>query len=288
MINMRASKFPLTASAEGSRVGLVHDNLSSNPSPHAERGTKLVISTSSEWLSGSTTREIATGEVHIWRVDLSSSATQTEACLSHDERERAARFHFERDRQHFKIAHASLRAILSRYVKLQPAALTFGETAYGKPFMTNIEAAGLLFNMSHSGDLALIAVAREREVGIDIEYMRADFATMEVAEHFFSVAEIYTLSGLDPHLRTNAFFNCWTRKEAYVKARGEGLSMPLDQFDVSLAPGVAAAMLSNRIDETETSRWTIHDLDVATNYAGALAIEALRSEPAISCFTLSS
>jgi len=116
-------------------------------------------------------------------------------------------------------------------------------------------------------------VAREREVGIDVEFMRADFATNEVAEHFFSVAEIYTLSGLDPHQRTRAFFDCWTRKEAYVKARGEGLSMPLDVFDVSLGPDSPAALLRNRKDESETLRWILSDIALPANYVGALAIE---------------
>jgi 4'-phosphopantetheinyl transferase len=254
-------------------------------------GTKQVrvAAPAIKWHDGPATPAISANEVHIWKVDLSSRlSAELDSVLSADEEERASRFHFERDRKRFKIAHGSLRMILSGYLKLAPAQLTFDQTDYGKPFLTNIEAAGFLFNMSHSGDLALIAVARDREVGIDIELVRPDFATMEVAEHFFSVAEIYTLSGLDPHLRTSAFFNCWTRKEAYVKARGEGLSMPLDQFDVSLAPGVATAMLGNRIDESERSRWFFQNLEVAPNYAGALVVEALTSEPLLSCFSFAS
>ena len=195
--------------------------------------------------------------------------------LSREEHERAARFHFEKDRQHFKAARSALRIILGRYLNLPPESLEFAQTEYGKPFLTNLEAAGVLFNLSHSGEVAVIAVAREREVGVDVEFMRADFATNEVAEHFFSMAEIYTLSGLEPHLRTQAFFNCWTRKEAYVKARGEGLSMPLDVFDVSLAPDVPAAMLNNRVDKSEPARWIFQDLHIAPDYAGALVVEAV-------------
>ena len=239
-----------------------------------------------EWPGGPAWPAISHGEVHLWKVDLSAAAADWRA-LSRDEHERAARFHFEKDRQHFKASRSALRTVLARYVNLLPESLTFAQTEFGKPFLTNPKAAGLLFNMSHSGQLALIAVAREREVGVDIELMRADFATNEVAEHFFSVAEIYTLSGLEPHLRTQAFFNCWTRKEAYVKARGEGLSMPLDVFDVSLAPDTSAAMLSNRFDKFEPSRWIFQDLQIAPDYAGALVVEAAASRPDLSYFAFS-
>lgn len=247
---------------------------------------QIVGSPTGEWLAGSTSPAIAEDEVHAWKVDL--AAPVTDVCmLSREEVERAARFHFERDRQHFKAARFALRSILGRYLNLPPESLEFGQTEYGKPFLINPEAAGVLFNLSHSGEVAVIAVAREREVGVDVEFMRADFATDEVAEHFFSVAEIYTLSGLESHLRTQAFFNCWTRKEAYVKARGEGLSMPLDVFDVSLAPGVSAAMLGNRVDESEPSRWIFQDLQIASGYAGALVIEAVASRPHLSLFAFS-
>ena len=247
---------------------------------------QVVSSPISEWLASSASPAIAEDEVHVWKVDLSAPVSDVRV-LSRDEHERAARFHFERDRRHFKIVRASLRNILGRYLNLPPQSLVFGQTEYGKPFLTNPEAAGVLFNLSHSAEVALVAVAREREVGVDVEFMRADFATNEVAEHFFSIAEIYTLSGLEPHLRSQAFFNCWTRKEAYVKARGEGLSMPLDVFDVSLAPEVSAAMLSNRVDESEPSRWIFQDVQIAPDYAAALVVEAVALRPHLSYFAFS-
>lgn len=254
-------------------------------------GTKLKRVTAAVsaggWIVDPVSVSISSNEVHLWNIDLSWRALpDAGAVLSFDELERASRFHFERDRQHFMISHSALRLILARYLNLPAATLVFGQTEYGKPFLTNLEADGLLFNMSHSGDVAVIAVAREREVGVDVEFMRADFATSEVAENFFSVAEIYTLSGLDPHERTRAFFDCWTRKEAYVKARGEGLSIPLDQFDVSLAPGVKAAMLGNRIDDAEKSRWTFQDFQVAHEYAAALVVENVQAPPCLSYFAL--
>lgn len=252
-------------------------------------GAKLgrqVVSSPSEWLASPASPAIENDEVHVWKVDLSATVPDVRL-LSRDEHERAARFHFERDRQHFKASRSALRIILGRYLSLPPESLEFGQTEYGKPFLTDLKAAGVLFNLSHSGEVALIAVAREREVGVDVEFMRADFATNEVAEHFFSVAEIYTLSGLEPHLRTQAFFSCWTRKEAYVKARGEGLSMPLDVFDVSLAPDVSAAMLNNRVDKSEPARWIFQNLHIAPDYAGALVVEAVASRPNLSYFAFS-
>ena len=247
---------------------------------------QVVSSPATEWLASPASPSIENDEVHLWKVDLSATVPDVRL-LSRDEHERAARFHFEKDRQHFKASRSALRMILSRYLNLPPESLEFAQTEYGKPFLTNLEAAGVLFNLSHSGEVALIAVAREREVGVDVEFMRADFATNEVAEHFFSMAEIYTLSGLEPKLRAQAFFSCWTRKEAYVKARGEGLSMPLDVFDVSLAPEVPAAMLNNRVDKSEPARWIFQDLHIAPDYAGALVVNAVASRPNLSYFAFS-
>lgn len=251
-------------------------------------GTQTVRDVACAWRLGPALPILSADDVHVWKVDLSASFITGVRALSPDEHERAARFRFERDRQRFKAARAALRIILGRYLKMPPVSLVFAQTEYGKPFLVNPEADGLLFNLSHSGEIAIIAVARDREVGVDVEFIRPDFATSEVAEHFFSVAEIYTLSGLEPHLRPRAFFDCWTRKEAYVKARGEGLSMALDVFDVSLAPGVPAGMLHNRVDQTETARWIFEDLAIGPEYAGALVIEALNSTPRLSHFAFAS
>jgi 4'-phosphopantetheinyl transferase len=228
------------------------------------------------WAVAPAALTIHTDEAHIWKVSLAcGDSPDLDALLSDEERERASRFHFEKDRQRYRIAHASLRMILSRYLNLTPDALVFGETHYGKPFLTNLEAAGLLFNLSHSQDLALVTVTREREVGVDVEFVRPDFATSEAAEHFFSVAELYTLTGLAPELRTKAFFDCWTRKEAYIKARGLGLSLALNSFDVSLTPGLPPSLLHHRLDPHEVSRWDLHEINPAPNYAATVAIECV-------------
>jgi 4'-phosphopantetheinyl transferase len=121
--------------------------------------------------------------------------------------------------------------------------------------------------------VALYAVARGREIGIDLEFMRCDLEVEEIAERFFSRRETATLRALPTDLRKYAFFLCWTRKEAYIKARGEGLSLPLNQFDVSLIPGEPAALLSAQPDSDEALRWSLHEMTIASGYVAALAVE---------------
>jgi 4'-phosphopantetheinyl transferase len=241
----------------------------------------------SAWTRGPLFPLLGENECHVWKIDLRCEMTaEMNVSLSRDEHDRAARLHLEKDRERFRTARASLRLILGRYLGLAPASLTFAQTEYGKAFLTNAEADGLLFNLSLSRDIALLAVSRDREVGIDVEFMRPDFATCEVAELFFSVAEVYTLSGLDSDVRTQAFFNCWTRKEAYIKARGEGRSLPLESFDVSLAPGLPVALLRSQFGPSELSRWDLTELFPAPEYAAALAIESGPSSPVLRQFAL--
>jgi|SRR5687767_14372558 len=226
---------------------------------------------------------ISEQEVHVWTVNLTRVPVLDEA-LSHDEHERAEQFNAEADRRRFKAARSALRTILTRYLELPASSLIFGQTEFGKPFVVNSEAEGLLFNLSRSGDVVAIAVTRNREVGIDVESLRLESDSMDIAAQCFSVAEIYTLTGLDQDARTAAFFNCWTRKEAYTKARGEGHSVPWVQFDMSLAPGVRAAMLNNRIDKEELSRWVFQDVQLPPGYVGTLVFESLRTQPRLSYF----
>lgn len=131
----------------------------------------------------------------------------------------------------------------------------------------------LHFNVSHSNGLALYAVARGREIGIDLEFVREDIAGLEIAERFFSSREVSALRALAPSEYTVAFFDCWTRKEAYIKARGEGLSHPLHGFTVSLAPGTPAAILNIDADPHEAARWTLVALSPGDGYRAALAVE---------------
>jgi 4'-phosphopantetheinyl transferase len=157
---------------------------------------------------------------------------------------------------------------------VEPSQLRFRYNRYGKPALAGELAEDWLrFNLSHSHGLALYAFTENREIGVDLEFIRPELAGEEIARRFFSSAEAAELAALPSHLRTEAFFNCWTRKEAYIKARGKGLSLPLDQFDVSLAPGKPAALLRARGEPDESSRWSLTALAPAQGYVAALAVE---------------
>lgn len=231
------------------------------------------------WKPGPAAPVIWQNEVHVWRarLDVPWSWTFDEA-LSLDDRTRADRFKFESDRRRFCVARASLRLILSRYLQIKPGRLQFGTAEFGKPFFADQKlSGGLRFNLSHSNQLALIAIARDREIGVDLEYMRSDFVTDDVANHFFSRAEVQQFRDVPAENKTQSFFNCWTRKEAYIKARGEGLYCPLDQFDVSVAPGMPAMLLASRVSETDAQRWCFNDIAAGDRYAATVAVDGLCS-----------
>lgn len=230
-------------------------------------------------------RDLSPGDLHLWLIALYGSdleLAQAEAVLSADELSRARRFHFERDARRYVLAHAALRRILAGYLAVSPPALRFEVNAYGKPSLASGAApgdAGLTFNLSHSGELALLGVAAGRPVGVDIELVRPELATRQIAERFFSPAEVLALAALTTADWVHAFFRCWTRKEAFVKARGEGLSLPLDSFDVTLRPGEPPALLRVGAGPAAAQAWTIVspsvDLDdkhhVAAVTVGAVA-----------------
>ena len=212
-------------------------------------------------------------EIHVWRAELDAPAWVQERLrryLSSDELARAAKFLFEPHRRRFVAARGILRDVLARYLGCIPAALQFRYGPHGKP---EVDSAGLdlRFNLSHAGDVALVAVARGREVGIDVERIRPEAATDAIARRFFSPREVEALAALTPAERLEAFFRCWTRKEAYIKARGEGLRIPLSSFDVSI--GREPALLAMRGAPEEGARWTLAGLQPGPGYVGALAYE---------------
>lgn len=221
---------------------------------------------------------LARDEVHCWYVDL-DVPPETEAgfyaTLRGDERSRSARFRFDRDRRRFIVAHGVLRGLLGRYLRTHPGQLRFVHNAFGKPELGPGFGRRLTFNLSHSADLAVIAVANA-EVGVDVECIRAQPEYAEVARCYFSVAEVEQLNGLPSHLRAEAFFSCWTRKEAYVKARGEGLAMPLASFSVPVTTDPVHAPLDLHAASTDIApakHWSLCALQPAPGYVGALAIE---------------
>jgi 4'-phosphopantetheinyl transferase len=215
-------------------------------------------------------------EVHVWRATLEMSASDVAKLwqvLSPDERERADRFHFEADRRRCVIGRGLLRLLLGRISDEPARQLRFEYDKYGKPSLIAERASPLQFNLSHSGEVVLIAIAVGRAIGIDVERIRADVATDRIAENYFSENECKTLASLAAHMQCEAFFACWTRKEAYLKARGDGLSLPLDQFDVSLRPDEEPRLLETRHDPADARRWTLRALDAGRGYAAALAVE---------------
>lgn len=212
-------------------------------------------------------------EVQLWHAALDShSAESLEHLLSEDEIVRARRFHFATDRNHFTVARALLRKLLASYLRTsQPLLLSYGEK--GKPFLAAADMLPISFNLAHSGGRALFAFSKGRELGVDLELIREDMTGDDIARRFFSEREVGALRDLPEVFRQQAFFNCWTRKEAYIKARGEGLSMRLDSFDVSLAPGETAALLKNHTDEAEVARWEMRAIVVPPGYVAALVVE---------------
>ncbi|HEV8133982.1 MAG TPA: 4'-phosphopantetheinyl transferase superfamily protein [Pyrinomonadaceae bacterium] len=218
-------------------------------------------------------------EVHIWRTPLDLTTTIVEGLrqsLSQDELARAGRFHFERDRQHFIVARGCLRTILSRYLKTSAAEIEFIYGVNGKPQLADscLQAQPLYFNLAHSAGLALYAFTLIGELGVDLELIRTDFTGDDIAKRFFSPGEVACLNAVSAELRHEAFFNCWTRKEAFIKATGSGLSLPLDQFEVTLTPGEPARLLRTTWNEDEASRWSIKSIDAGQRYVAAVAVAA--------------
>ena len=229
---------------------------------------------STKWLPPPDDLSLESNQVDVWRVslnDLLDTVQQAEASLSAEESQRAARFRFDEDRHRFTISHIALRDILSRYLHIEPEKIDFSVGEIGKPAV--ISNLKLDFNLSHSGDFALIGIARERKVGVDVERFREELEIERVARRFFSENENAELMGLPSGQQQIGFFNCWTRKEAYIKAHGLGLSLPLDSFDVSLSPNEPAKLHATRPNHQEASCWTLLSLEIDSQHAGALAVE---------------
>jgi 4'-phosphopantetheinyl transferase len=234
-----------------------------------------------DWSSHPAILALLDDEVHIWRADLhcaEPALRHFEQTLAADEKVRADRFYFPRDRNNFISARGILRALLGRYLNYSPALLEFAYGAHGKPSLpaTNV-GASVQFNVSHSHGLALLAFSRHRHLGVDLERIRPEIAAEEIAERYFSVQELAELLALAPEMRAEGFFRCWTRKEAYVKARGEGLQIPLKSFHVSLTPAQPARLVS-----LDSNRWSLHSLRPNPQSVGAIVAEGQDSR--VLCF----
>ena len=216
-------------------------------------------------------------EVHVWYQHLKGESADVgpfQGLLSADERDKASRYCFDRHRNDYTVTRGTLRILLASYLAKPPESFSFSYAAQGKPSLADDDTV-LRFNVSHTDGLAALAFTRGREIGVDVEKIRPDLEAEKLAERFFSESERQFISHLRGRALHEAFFRCWTRKEAFIKAKGGGLSIPLDQFDVSVAEDQPAALLGTRPDALEASRWSLHNLPVKPGYAGALAVSVI-------------
>ncbi len=220
---------------------------------------------------------LAENQVDIWKIYLAGhidSVQRSRLLLSPDEIQRADQFYFEIHRRRFTVCRSAMRQILGLYGGLAPGKLTFSYGPKGKPELSGaLEQSGIRFNLAHSKDLALLAVAQGLALGVDIEFINSEFAVEEIAERFFSTREVGHLRTVPSSEKTGAFFACWTRKEAYVKALGGGLSVPLDSFEVTVGSGTPPALLHVDADPCELMRWSLYDINAAEEFKAALAVE---------------
>jgi 4'-phosphopantetheinyl transferase len=219
------------------------------------------------WVQAATPLTLADRELHVWRASLNLSTAlfrRINDTLNADERERAEKFLIAEAREHFIAARGILRQLLGMYLGLDPQKVEFRYGPQGKPSLSESHNSRVRFSVSHSQALGLFALASGSEVGVDIEQVKPDFKGMQIASHFFSEAEIARLAKLSPEPMNTAFFECWTGKEAYVKARGEGLSLPLRNFSIGFVNGEQALT-----DETGR-RWSSYSLEPAAGFAGAV------------------
>jgi 4'-phosphopantetheinyl transferase len=211
--------------------------------------------------------------VEVWWIPLSATRDDVrtfERILAPDELARADRFAFVRDRTHFIAARAALRSILGHRSDRAPHSIRFDYGPQGKPSLAGDPNDTIYFNMAHSGDRAVVAVSSEAPVGIDIERISPEIDVMDIATHFFSPVEIATLARLGKDRHLAAFFKCWTSKEAYIKALGQGLSIPLQEFDVCVDPDCPARLL-RPLAERQTGSWFLHDLRGGDGYRTTIA-----------------
>jgi 4'-phosphopantetheinyl transferase len=220
--------------------------------------------------------ELLDDEVHLWWARLDAPASrirQLADMLAPDELERASRFHSERDRGRWIVGRGILRERLADYVGCVPCEVQLVYGPHGKPALAPDSGyPSLRFSVSHSGGLVVYAISRDCRLGVDVEVVRPIADLEGIAEYFFSPRERASLRALAPHQRTAGFFNCWTRKEAYVKAIGSGLAQPLDAFDVELRPGVPARLLAIDGDPHLAAHWSLHHLNAPRGTTAALAI----------------
>jgi 4'-phosphopantetheinyl transferase len=241
------------------------------------RALAVSVNAITGWCEKSEVPPLGQFEIHVWRIGLvwpEAVKNRLKLCLTDEEIHRAASYHFARDQGRFVVRRAILRRLLASYLGMRAEVIRLLPGPNGKPFVSGQDVpGGIRFNCSHSADRGLIVIARGCGLGADLEQHRHLSDAEDLAKAFFSDSEIKELNDLPESLKTVGFFNCWTRKEAFVKALGLGLSFPLNRFSVSLMPGQPAALLDVAEDHGAIKKWTMASLDVGVDYSAALVFE---------------
>ena len=210
------------------------------------------------------------GKISVWTVSKDSAASPDTYLhfLSEDEKLRAAKYRFDKDREMFLLGRGILRVILAKYLKKDPSEIIFDYGPQGKPFLANARAP--YFNISHSGKILVMAFCLQHPLGIDVEETKSDFDVFEVAKHHFSARELQTLKDLEEKEKNKGFYRCWTRKESFIKAEGFGLSFPLDAFSVSIHDDYKAELIETKWKKNEKDFWSLFSFIPAEGYLAAL------------------
>jgi 4'-phosphopantetheinyl transferase len=225
-----------------------------------------------KWKKPDTNINIYQNETHVWLLPLeleSDQLHQLRTFLSDDEMDRAERVHFDKQRNHYIAARGQMRKIINNYLRIKDEKLVFVYNEFGKPYLENNP---IHFNLSHSHELALLAINMNYELGVDIEWIHRKTDLMPIGERFFSENEFTELNALPANLQRQGFFNCWTRKESYIKARGVGLGIPLSKFEVSLKPDESVQLKSTQHDPEAANKWKLYAFDPYPDYTAALTI----------------
>jgi len=229
------------------------------------------------WISPSQFPALSENEIQIWRIKTDEISFDWKLCeffLSDDEKEKVRRFAFEKDRSVYAVSHCLLRLILSEILWRNHRKIIFVKNEYGKPSVLNLYFEPLVkFNLSHSNYGVLIGIMVNHQIGVDLEFHRSGFNILEVADHFFSKIEIDSLKALPEHLQETGFYNCWTRKEAYIKAKGEGLSIPLNRFSVTLNPIIKPRLIEVINKPDEPNNWVLKTFNPWADYTAAVCYE---------------
>lgn len=223
------------------------------------------------WMKAPEHYSLVPGVIHLWKLDLLAPPDPLEyyqEIISNEEKERAARFYFPKDAHQFMVGRAVLRILLGRYLDVSPASLSFTFSEFGKPSVAN--AIDLHFNISHSGGLAVMGFTRAASIGVDLEKVKPNLEIKPIASRFFAEREQEVLFSLPDHLQLSAFYQCWTSKEAFIKAHGQGLSLPLDEFEVEVHPAKEAALKSVHWEPELATHWHIRGFQPADGFRGAV------------------